>query len=475
DRSDAGPVELGNELAALAAAHRGADDTLVAFARAVERSAATLEDRADTWRSGALLIALGTVVAAAVATAIARRRLVVRVDRPAERIGRAVHEFARGDTTARTQVGTGPGLAAVGRSVDQALERLAAEVLGLRRRAEWGEQSRAIFEALDEADDEATAHRVITRALSMIDEQHHPVELLLAERGSTQLHVVAADEAVPPPACPVESTGACPALRRGQVAVWDSSESINTCPYLRDRPGGPMSAVCVPVTVATRPVGVLHVTGPDHRPPRGQLADRLVTLSIQVGNRLGALRTLESTRKEAATDGLTGLPNRRMLESEVATLLERGTPFVMVLADLDKFKKLNDNFGHEIGDKALQLFAGVLRDNVRGNDVVSRLGGEEFVLVYPNMSVEISIEAIGRLRQALARAVAASRLPAFTCSFGITHSEVGGDGDAILRVADAGLLRAKELGGDQAVFADEDLAATVFHQREEGEPGTDGR
>ena len=211
--------------------------------------------------------------------------------------------------------------------------------------------------------------------------------------------------------------------------MFDSSESINACPKLRDRPGGPCAAVCVPVTVATRPVGVLHMTGPELVAPDVQVTDRLVTLSVQVGNRLGALRTLESTRKEASTDGLTGLPNRRMLESEVATLIERGTPFVMVLADLDKFKKLNDNFGHEIGDKALQLFAGVLRDNVRGNDVVSRLGGEEFVLVYPNMSVEISIEAIGRLRQALARAIAASRLPSFTCSFGVTHSEVGGDGD----------------------------------------------
>ena len=70
----------------------------------------------------------------------------------------------------------------------------------------------------------------------------------------------------------------------------------------------------------------------------------------------------------------------------------------MVLADLDRFKLLNDNFGHEVGDRALQLFAGVLRDNVRGNDVVARLGGEEFVLVYPNMSVEISLEAIDRVR-----------------------------------------------------------------------------
>jgi diguanylate cyclase (GGDEF)-like protein len=473
DRTAADPIELGNELDALAAAHGRSVDASDELVRALDASAESLASEVSAWRVAVVVLAILAVLATVLVAWWVRRRLVVLLDRPAGRVARVVHEFASGRGDARV----GPNaesLDPLARSLDADLDLVGSELVTLRRRAEWGEQSRMIFEALDEAEDEETAHRVIGQALTMIDEHHHPVELLLADRGSTRLQVVAADESVPRPACPVESTGACPALRRGQVAVFDSSESINACPKLHDRPGGPRSAVCVPVTVATRPVGVLHMTGPEHEPPRGQLSDRLVTLSVQVGNRLGALRTLESTRKEASTDGLTGLPNRRMLESEVATLLERGTPFVMVLADLDKFKKLNDNFGHEVGDKALQLFAGVLRDNVRGNDVVSRLGGEEFVLVYPNMSVEISIEAIGRLRQALARAVAASRLPAFTCSFGVTHSDVGGDGDAILRIADAGLLRAKELGGDQAVFADEDLAATIFSAHPDEPEGRSG-
>jgi diguanylate cyclase (GGDEF)-like protein len=188
----------------------------------------------------------------------------------------------------------------------------------------------------------------------------------------------------------------------------------------------------------------------------------MATLSTQLGNRLGALRALESSRAEAATDKLTGLPNRRMLESQIGALIERGTPFVLVLADLDKFKRLNDTYGHEVGDRALQTFAQVLRDKVRGNDVISRLGGEEFVLVYPNMSVTTSIEAIERIRDGLTQALAVSALPEFTCSFGITHSAVARSGDAIIRVADAGLLRAKELGGDQVVYADESLAAQMF-------------
>ena len=341
-----------------------------------------------------------------------------------------------------------------------------------RRRAERGDRSRRIFEALDLAEDEASTHRVIERALGIIGDSE-PVELLLSERGSNRLRAVASNAGAPSPGCPVDSTAACVALRRGQVSVFDSSDSINACPQLVGRPGGPCSAACVPVTVAARPVGVIHMTAPDGRPPEPAVVDQLIGLATQAGTRFSALRTLESSRQEASTDGLTGLPNRRTLETEVAELVDRETPFVMVLADLDKFKKLNDNFGHEVGDKALQLFAGVLRDNVRGNDLVARLGGEEFVLVYPNLSVEIALEAIGRVRQALARALAASSIPAFTCSFGIAHSTVATDGDAVLRIADAGLLQAKDLGGDQAVVADLELAATMFAEGAPLRPGRD--
>lgn len=104
----------------------------------------------------------------------------------------------------------------------------------------------------------------------------------------------------------------------------------------------------------------------------------------------------------------------------------------------------------------------MLRDKVRGNDVIARLGGEEFVLVYPNMSVTTSIEAVERVRDGLTQTLAVSAVPEFTCSFGITHSSVGRDSESILRVADAGLLRAKELGRDQVVYADETLAARMF-------------
>ena len=108
------------------------------------------------------------------------------------------------------------------------------------------------------------------------------------------------------------------------------------------------------MAVEGRSIGVLHVTGAERNPPTPTVVARVSELSRQVGGRLSALRALESSRQEAGTDGLTGLPNRRILESQMKSMLDAGTGFVSVMADLDKFKSLNDTFGHEAGDRALR-------------------------------------------------------------------------------------------------------------------------
>jgi diguanylate cyclase (GGDEF)-like protein len=461
DRAQESPVELGNELEELERLRVLTRDASRSLVLGLEDLAA--QDRAAARTSWwAALGAMGlSVVAAAIVALLVRRRLRAGLDRPLSDLHAAVARVGGATPAGPTSVRGFAELAELGVELDRTTAVAQAELAVLRRRAEWGEQSRRVLEALELAEDEPAAHRVLDRALSDLGAEH-PIELLLADRGSTQLARVAANRTVAAPGCPVDTVASCVALRRGKVSVFDDSTSINACPLLADRPYGPCSAACVPVSVGGRPVGVLHLTAPQGRPPDADLVEQVVDLATQAGTRFSGLRALERSRQEAATDGLTGLPNRRTLEAEVAELFERGTPFVMVLADLDKFKRLNDNFGHEVGDKALQLFAGVLRDNVRGNDVVARLGGEEFVLVYPTMSVEISLEAIDRLRGALARALAASNLPEFTCSFGIAHSSVAADGDAVLRIADAGLLQAKDLGGDQAVVADVELAQEIF-------------
>lgn len=244
--------------------------------------------------------------------------------------------------------------------------------------------------------------------------------------------------------------------------VFDSSESMNSCPMLRGRPSGPVSAVCVPMTFNSKGLGVVHVAAPNRLPPDSRTRDQLIDLANQAATHIGTLRTLEVTRQQASTDGLTGLVNRRVVEMQVGQLLSQGVPFVMVLADLDRFKSINDRFGHEVGDRALQSFAAMLVANVRDADVVARLGGEEFLIICPELSVSASMEALERLQLALAKIVGTDDIPLFTASFGVTHSSVGDAFPDIVRIADAGLLMAKQRGRNQAVYATPALAEEVF-------------
>lgn len=459
EQSGRDPVELGNTLTELDRAREGAVVASAAMNDLLGDLSTAADARSTRWLVIAVCCMLGGVAVSVALGEQARRRLRSGLDPAVSALGDEIELLG----TNRPAV-VGSGFEELTWLVDRMHARggqMQSDMSSLRRRADWEEQSRRLTEALELAESEAATYSVIERALGVVADGRK-VELLFADRGSSTLRRVAVNPNVPPPSCPVGTTSGCVAVRRGQVSVFDSSESINACPKLVGRESGPCSAVCVPVTVAGRPMGVIHMTDADGSPPNGRVIDQVVDLATRVGSRFSALRALESSRQEASTDGLTGLPNRRALEARVAELIEGEQPFVMVLGDLDRFKLLNDNFGHETGDRALQLFAGVLRDNVRGNDVVARLGGEEFVLVYPNMSVETSLEAVDRVRAALAKALDGTTLPRFTCSFGIAHSSVGHDGDAVLRIADAGMLQAKDQGGDQAVVSDADLEAVIF-------------
>src|SRR5262249_4026698 len=111
-------------------------------------------------------------------------------------------------------------------------------------------------------------------------------------------------------------------------------------------------------------------------------------LANQLGLRLGMIRVMSETSLAASTDSLTGLVNRRRLETMFASLLTSGTPVCLVLAAVDDLKLLNDRHGHEAGDRALRAFAAALRGEVRPDDIVCRYGGEEFVVVLPRCSAE---------------------------------------------------------------------------------------
>lgn len=324
----------------------------------------------------------------------------------------------------------------------------------------------SLQDALEMVETEDQALGVVQRALGEIAPA--PGELLLAD--SSRAHLRRVVEAVPadaagPPSCPVATPWSCPAVRRGQTLRFASSEVLASCPKLRDRPEGPCSATCVPVSVLGTPVGVLHVTGVDGETRSEEEVISLEGLAMQAGARIGVLRAMSRTQLQASTDSLTGLLNRRALEEEVRRLHDEAAPYAVTMADLDEFKRLNDTFGHETGDRALRLFAKTLRDAVRDIDVVCRYGGEEFVVVFPHCSLVEAAAIVHRVREGLAHAVAGGEVPAFTASFGLADSTLASDFEGIAQLADTALYRAKQAGRNRLVIADEADAGAL--QRDE--------
>jgi diguanylate cyclase (GGDEF)-like protein len=174
------------------------------------------------------------------------------------------------------------------------------------------------------------------------------------------------------------------------------------------------------------------------------------------------LRALQTSQLQAETDGLTGLLNRRSLEARAATLLQPDNVVSVAMADLDHFKRLNDTYGHAAGDRALRLFAQVLRTTVRPGDIVARCGGEEFVILLPSCPLTDAVEVLERVRDALSRSTGRGDCPAFTASFGVaTYPDFGHTLAELLTVADTALYEAKSEGRDRIVAAGRGEAAPL--------------
>jgi len=164
-----------------------------------------------------------------------------------------------------------------------------------------------------------------------------------------------------------------------------------------------------------------------------------------------ALRVAELA---AETDPLTGLANRRPVWTRLDTLEARRESFCVAIADLDYFKDLNDEFGHECGDDVLVHIADLLEANMREGDLVARWGGEEFVIVLPNTSIDEAVDITHRLRESVAHSHPACMRTArsITVSIGVASAVEGEMPDSVLGRADAALYQAK-LGGRNTVVA----------------------
>jgi two-component system cell cycle response regulator len=156
----------------------------------------------------------------------------------------------------------------------------------------------------------------------------------------------------------------------------------------------------------------------------------------------------------ALVDPLTGLNNRRFLENHLATMLDqaqrRRAPLSLMIFDIDHFKRVNDTYGHDAGDEVLKGFADRLRRVIRGGDLLCRLGGEEFVIVMPNSSLEIAAKVAERTRSAIEGEPfvidqKGTTIP-ITVSVGVAARGSENNPDSLYRRADRALYRSKSEG-----------------------------
>jgi diguanylate cyclase (GGDEF)-like protein len=204
------------------------------------------------------------------------------------------------------------------------------------------------------------------------------------------------------------------------------------------------------IEVALRRHGVDLVREQAHDMEKKQLEQEVVAIS----------RVASRHRRQATIDPLTGLGNRRHLEFVLKRAIDFGLrehhAVGVIMLDVDRFKRLNDTFGHAMGDAALSAIGELLRTRIRTYDVACRYGGEEFVVVAPGEESAGVLALAEALRTSLENLVvtcdnAAVRV---TASFGVSSFPVHGvDSEALLKAADVALYRAKADGRNRVVGA----------------------
>lgn len=218
------------------------------------------------------------------------------------------------------------------------------------------------------------------------------------------------------------------------------------------------SRMCIPLISFGQPLGVLVLSnnrsnafGATEVQPLESVADICAT-AIQNSH------YVERVKQLAYLDGLTGIFNRRFFELRIAEEIERsrrfGTGLGVIMIDIDQFKRLNDEFGHLLGDEVLRQVSSILHRQLRKIDVVCRYGGEEFALLLPETNCQYTLAVAEKLR----RMVEAWQFPgvprAVTISAGTAnYPEHGTTRDELVSAADAGLYTAKQKGRNRVCLA----------------------
>ncbi|WP_374564783.1 diguanylate cyclase domain-containing protein [Ideonella sp.] len=316
----------------------------------------------------------------------------------------------------------------------------------------------AISECAHDCESPAALYPQVHRIISAIlPAGHLHVTLREGDAGGLSFPYWADDQVPAPPVVPwAETPLTSQVMSAGQPILATTIEGSETL----DPTPGPCNWLGVPLHAEHQLIGALVVqtrAGQRHYTP----ADRelLQFVSTQLATSIERTQRDAQLRHMAQFDALTDLPNRTLfydrLDAALSQARRRGEHLALLFIDLDKFKPVNDDFGHAVGDALLVAVAGCIRRLLRASDTVGRVGGDEFVVVLHPMAAAADAAAVAeKIRAALDQPfeLAGQRLQ-ISASIGVAvYPADGADGDALARAADEAMYRAKRQGSNRVVL-----------------------
>ncbi len=354
-------------------------------------------------------------------------------------------------------------------------ERLVVSMGHVKSYADQIAQLTALGQLLQSCETAAEIHGVVQLAArKLFPEDSGALSVLNSSRNLMEVMASWGDM---PPGQRVFGPEECWAFRLGRPHNVSDPHSPLRCLHLSSE-DGPLT-FCVPMVAQGDTLGVLHfvfsasdeadeTTGA--APGQSAKARLATALAEHVALALANQRLREALRNQSIIDPLTGLFNRRylekVLERECRRASRSGRPLALLMIDADKFKQFNDLWGHEGGDAVLRELSGVMQSMFRGEDVACRYGGEEFVILLADATLEAARARAEELRVAVHHLSVEHRkhpVGAITISLGVAAlPEHGTTPDALVEAADRALYEAKARGRDRTVCATlSQLAATA--------------
>ncbi len=339
-------------------------------------------------------------------------------------------------------------------------------LLGIRRirqALEPGQDQVEFAETLQIASDEDEAHRLLQRHL---ERTLAPTTAVVFNRNNSADRLEAVTPL--PSGSPLARTlrGAeprsCLAVRSGQTHREGAGQpALLSCSVCAPCPG---ASSCVPLIVGGEVIGSALLIRPA---PYDQADEQRIRQSVgQAAPVLANLRNLAIAELRAATDGLTGLPNKRAVTDTLRRMFAEASttmsPLALLLLDLDHFKQVNDQRGHAVGDQVLANVGAVLRGALRTGDFAGRNGGEEFAILLPGTGIEEALIIAERIRATVAEISLPGTNVTVTVSIGVAVFPVhASTADRLERLADAALYTAKRHGRNLVELAEHTASGAI--------------